>query len=362
MEGTSALKGGMPLYKFIGNKMLTRFQNFFLGSHLSEFHSGYRLYATNALAKLPFDLNSNDFHFDTEIIIQLIIAQLRIKELPIPTFYGDEVCHVNGLKYAWDVCRTTLQARVQKYHIFYDRKFDCAPGENNHPLSFEPFSAESVFLRDVQEKSRIHVMGKVSADFLSALEANGHQVKVESRGLLQSGLKECKDINYLLILDDTDLAQRPESFIDRLKDICRLHPSVKIVLAVGNIGFFITRILLLFGRFSYTRRGIISLRHYRLFTLRSLKKLFSQNGFEYEKVIGIPVPYGLVFSSQFTAALFSKIHRVFIKIRPSFFGYQFLVQVRPKPSLEYLLARAVHVSEEKQSKIEREINLSSNQQ
>jgi hypothetical protein len=137
---------------------------------------------------------------------------------------------------------------------------------------------------------------------------------------------------------------------------------VKIVLAVGNIGFFITRILLMFGRFSYTRRGIISLRHYRLFTLRSLKKLFSQNGFEYEKVIGIPIPYSLVFSSQATASIMAKIHQVFLKIRPSLFSYQFLVQVRPKPSLEYLLARAVHVSREKQSKIEEEINQPSIQQ
>ena len=117
----------MPLYKYVGNKILTRFQNLLLGSSLSEFHSGYRLYSIQALEKVPFDLNSNDFHFDTEIIIQFITAQLQIKELPIPTFYGDEICHVNGIKYAWDVCRTTLQSKVQKYHIFYDRKFDCAP-------------------------------------------------------------------------------------------------------------------------------------------------------------------------------------------------------------------------------------------
>ena len=70
---------------------------------LSEFHSGYRIYSVNALAGIPFDRNTNDFHFDTEIIIQLLRAGLRIKELPIPTYYGDEICHVNGLKYALDV-------------------------------------------------------------------------------------------------------------------------------------------------------------------------------------------------------------------------------------------------------------------
>jgi len=75
------LKGGMPFYKWLGNQVLTRFQNTLLGTHLSEFHSGYRLYSTNALRQIPFERNSNDFHFDTEIIIQLVCKKLRIKEL-----------------------------------------------------------------------------------------------------------------------------------------------------------------------------------------------------------------------------------------------------------------------------------------
>jgi len=62
---------------------------------LSEFHSGYRIYSTRALKSIQFTLNSNDFHFDTEIIIQCLNAKLRIKELSIPTYYGDEISRVN---------------------------------------------------------------------------------------------------------------------------------------------------------------------------------------------------------------------------------------------------------------------------
>ena len=79
-----ALAGGMPLYKGIGNQVLTAFENFMLGTDLSEFHSGYRLYSVEALKKLPFERNANDFHFDTDIIIQLHFAGMRIVELPIP--------------------------------------------------------------------------------------------------------------------------------------------------------------------------------------------------------------------------------------------------------------------------------------
>lgn len=100
MRRGDALRGGMPLYKFFGNKILTKTQNLLLGTAFSEFHSGYRLYSVEALKKTPFERNTNEFHFDTEITIQLVRAGLRIKEVPIPTYYGDEICRVNGLKYA----------------------------------------------------------------------------------------------------------------------------------------------------------------------------------------------------------------------------------------------------------------------
>ena len=81
----------MPVYKWIGNKILTAFQNRMLRTQFSEFHSGYRLYSTSALSRIPFEKNTNDFHFDTEIIIQLVMKDLQIAELPIPTYYGDEI-------------------------------------------------------------------------------------------------------------------------------------------------------------------------------------------------------------------------------------------------------------------------------
>ena len=99
------LKGGMPFYKYAGNRILTYFENRALGMSLTEFHSGYRAYNLHALAKIDFTHMTDDFHFDTEIIIKLHHQGFRIGEVPIPTYYGDEICHVNGLKYAADVAR-----------------------------------------------------------------------------------------------------------------------------------------------------------------------------------------------------------------------------------------------------------------
>ena len=80
-----ALKGGMPLYKYFGNQFLTTIQNKLLDSELYEFHSGYRVYSRKVIEKIPFHFNSNDFDFDTDIIIQIIDNGFRIKELSIPT-------------------------------------------------------------------------------------------------------------------------------------------------------------------------------------------------------------------------------------------------------------------------------------
>ncbi len=132
MSRFGALKGGMPLYKYVGNKILTTVQNALLGTRLSEFHSGYRIYSVAALRRIPFPLNSNDFHFDTEIIIQLLNAGARILELPIPTYYGDEICRVNGMKYAKDVMLATLRNVVHRAGLLYQRRYDPISVDNRH--------------------------------------------------------------------------------------------------------------------------------------------------------------------------------------------------------------------------------------
>ncbi|MCK5845111.1 MAG: glycosyltransferase family 2 protein, partial [Victivallales bacterium] len=122
-EGGAPLAGGMPLYKWIGNQVLTKIQNVISGAEMSEMHSGYRSYRLKGLERIPFDKNSNDFHFDAEIILQHLKAGLRIREVPIPTFYGDEICYVNGMRYAWNCLKTVVKFRLMSFGIFYDPKF-----------------------------------------------------------------------------------------------------------------------------------------------------------------------------------------------------------------------------------------------
>lgn len=137
-KSTEALRGGMPLYKYFGNKILTTCQNWMTGLNLSEYHSGYRLYSMQALQKIPFQSFTNTWHFDTQIILALAERNARIVERPIPTYYGDEICHVNGIPYA-------LNCLMTSYQFYKNRKSNILtyPGEHDIPRIESPGSITS---------------------------------------------------------------------------------------------------------------------------------------------------------------------------------------------------------------------------
>jgi glycosyltransferase involved in cell wall biosynthesis len=114
-----ARKGGMPLYKFVGNKILTTLQNRLAKVSLTEWHSGYRAYSVAALQKINFLKNSDYFDFDSQIILQMIGARQRIVEIEIPTFYGDEISRVNGIKYGIKILIHTLRFRLSSNKSYF---------------------------------------------------------------------------------------------------------------------------------------------------------------------------------------------------------------------------------------------------
>ncbi|MBS3135528.1 glycosyltransferase family 2 protein [Candidatus Woesearchaeota archaeon] len=103
--GKSALKGGMPLYKYLGNRFLTFIENMAYGMKISEFHSGYMVYSKKALLAIPFNKLSNTYHFDGEMTMMAGKKKLRIMEIPIPTRYAEEKSHLDPIKYGFDVLK-----------------------------------------------------------------------------------------------------------------------------------------------------------------------------------------------------------------------------------------------------------------
>lgn len=116
MLGGGALRGHMPLYKFIANKALTAVENWAFGLRMAEYHSGYMLYSRKALESIPFEKLSSSFDFDLEMIVLACVKGLRIAEIAIPTIYAGEKSHLNPIRYGFDVLSTVWAYKRGKYH------------------------------------------------------------------------------------------------------------------------------------------------------------------------------------------------------------------------------------------------------
>jgi glycosyltransferase involved in cell wall biosynthesis len=115
--GGTALRGGMPLYKYIFNRLLTAFENLFLGVKLSEYHTGYRAFSRQVLTELPLAENSDDFVFDNQMLAQCVYFGYRIGEVSCPTKYFEEASSINfrrSVTYGLGVLATTLQFALQR--------------------------------------------------------------------------------------------------------------------------------------------------------------------------------------------------------------------------------------------------------
>jgi glycosyltransferase involved in cell wall biosynthesis/2-polyprenyl-3-methyl-5-hydroxy-6-metoxy-1,4-benzoquinol methylase len=359
---SGARRGGMPLYKLAGNKILTWIENKLLRANLSEFHSGYRIYSTKALAAIPFDRNANDFHFDTEIIIQLLIAGLPIVELPIPTYYGDEICYVNGTKYAFNVVIASLKARLQHMGLFYDRKFDCAPRDIlPYVPKFSWMSPHSLALDRIPPGSRVLDIG-CAGGYMGAHLAKYKQCHVDGIDAfpilqpgfanfylhdLNSGLPPVRfeDYDKVLMLDVIEHLAKPEAFLEELRHALGLNPSVEAIFSTANIGFIVTRLMLLIGQFNYGLRGILDMTHTRLFTFGSFERAVKQAGFDIVERVGVPAPYPLALGENALSKALVAVNRMFIRLLPGLFSYQIFLRVKPQPLLELLLKTAQEQSQ-----------------
>ncbi|MEC8739641.1 MAG: glycosyltransferase family 2 protein [Bacteroidota bacterium] len=118
--GKGALKGGMPLYKYIANRFLTLAQNIIIGQKLSEYHTGYRAFHTDVLRTINFEKNSDDFIFDNQVIAQIFSKGFEIGEITCPTKYFEEASSINfrrSLKYGFGVLKTSIELRLHMWGL-----------------------------------------------------------------------------------------------------------------------------------------------------------------------------------------------------------------------------------------------------
>jgi glycosyltransferase involved in cell wall biosynthesis len=350
--------GGMALYKFVGNRILTWIDNRLLHSNLSDFHSGYRAYSVAALRAIPFERNSKAFTFDAELIIQLLIARRKIRELPIPAYHSVEGRSGFGIKHAAKMVMVALKARLQELSLFYDRRFDCAPAETYSPytpkLNYE--STHTIALDRVRPGSRVLDLGCAGGYLGSTLRrqkrcfVRGVDMTPVARGVLDEfdicdfnarlPNIEASQYDAVLMLDVIEHLNRPEMFLEELRRKLALNPSLELLISTANVACFVTRAMLLIGQFNYGPRGILDITHTRLFTFASLRRALVQAGFEVIETTGVPAPYPMAIGDNFISRGLLAINRLLIRLSRGLFSYQIFMRAKAQPSLDVLLAAA----------------------
>lgn len=357
LNKSDALKGRMPLYKWIGNQILTSFQNWILNAQLSEFHTGYRAYKVSTLAELPFAYNSDYYDFDTDIIIQFLQSGQRIVEIAIPTFYGKEISRVNGLRYGAMILRSSIRSRVVRLGIFYHPKFDYAsPSESPYTSKLGYPSSHEFAFRHVAPGSTVLDVGNSSSFISDALAAKRVSVITAEQGsssevkrYTAQGIEaiiehydfkaDAEPVNTILLLDIIEHLKSPETLLCALREVFS-HDNPTVIITTANIAFAPIRFGLLIGNFNYNKRGILDFDHSRLFTFRSLRQTLLNMGYEIVEEQGIPAPYPLAIGNGRLARLLLAINSLLIHLSRSLFSYQIGMIARPKPTLSHLLKDA----------------------
>jgi glycosyltransferase involved in cell wall biosynthesis len=339
----AAREGGMPLYKYVGNRILSRFENATLGSNLSEFHSGYRAYSTGALKQIPFERNADGFNFDTQIIIQLHDAGMRIAEVPIPTYYGDEICYVDGLAYAADVTKDVVAYRLQKAgfgdgsRIALSEEYELKPSEDS---SHGRLSA----LLSTRPPSKILDLGCSSGLLAERLRAMGHHVvgvdlyeipgvgertSAFFRADLNEGIppEVGGDFDIVLGADVLEHLVDPAALLRQISAV--LSPDGSAILCVPNVAHWYPRFRSTLGAFDYDQRGILDATHIRFFTRRSIQRLVERNGFTVRRIEPVGLPLDALGIEGSVARAIRVLDHVLLVTWPTMFGYQFIIEATP---------------------------------
>ncbi len=313
LKRRSALKGGMPLYKFLGNIILTRIQNSLCKMRLSEFHSGYRAFNTSFFKSIPFWENTDDWHFDTEILLQAKQYGCRIQDVHIPTYYGREICRVNGMWYGLNCILTSFKYYLFCKKLFYRRNFDVCVNGQIYPEKFnDPFSSHSrihnklktqnlegkrvleLGVGDAALTKKMFEMGAIvdviEMDAVSSESAAPYCRKVYRMDIENTGKTGPKDqYDIIVAADILEHLKDPELILSRLKTY--LKTGGLLIVSLPNVANIYVRLNVLFGRFPYHTKGILDKTHLHFYTLKTAEQLLIKTGWviEHREITSIPL-------------------------------------------------------------------------
>ena len=283
---------------------------------------------------------------------------MTIVEVPIPTYYGDEICHVEGVPYALNCIGTVLRARANRLYLVHHPKFDVYDG-GEYVFKTAPSSVhQHVLSRDWSAGTKVVELGAGHGQVGAALHERGVAVAAVDLSpperefpfpYLEANLDEpfadrlVDEIrgpaDVVLALDVIEHLRRPEESLQEIRRA--MKPGATLLASTGNVGYVLVRLMLALGFFNYGKKGILDLTHTRLFTKRSFCRTLEDEGFRVETVRGFGPPIRDMVGTSLLLRFLDSASSFLARVWPSLFGYQLLVEAQRLDGLDDILDSTV---------------------
>lgn len=338
----------LPRHKALAMRALGALEDRLLGLGLSDYHCGYMALSVPALAELPYRENSDGLVFSTELLAQLSQKGLRVAEVPIPPYSGEETDGLAGVRYGLDVVRVLAQYWLHSRGLREVPKFAVA---EKYVYRHAPEASHQKILSLVDRDRQLVLDVGCGAGYLAeALAVRGNRVVgVDSRQApgveerLERFLRVDLDrepipwtgspFGTVVLADVLEHLREPRDLLVRCREL--LADDGELIVSVPNVAHWSVRAGLLFGRFDYTARGILDRSHLRFFTLATLRQELEAAGFSVERVETSAPPWGELLPKGMGSRLGRVLARLEVlgaRLRKPLFAYQFVVRARKGPA------------------------------
>ncbi len=325
------------------------------GIEASSSHQKPCAFSVQFLSRIPFELNSDEEHFDVEIVLQACALGSAIAEF---TYAQDAKAGMEpSLKaaYFWNSVKACLKYRFQRIGFFctmqyrgllshdtrYSDKSSYWGSSHQRVISRLRLPARVLdlgcgpgFVSKKLKEEGCYVVGMDSMPVENYPGDKFYQVDLEK----ERPPTALSSFDYVLLLDVLEHLSDPERFLIQCRYSAGSEKPPTFMISTGNVAFIGVRVSLGIGFFTYGERGILDVTHKRLFTLHSFRRMLRDTGYEIRRVEGVGVPFQLVFSG-FIGRCLSQCSSFLAKLRPSLFAFQIIIEASPKPHSLMLLSQ-----------------------
>ncbi len=327
----------------------------FSGVKQAAFHPGLRAYRVGGLADLPFRYNTDGPGFDVEIILQFMEKGAAIAIAGVPGYSDAEPGLGGRLQGLGMALGSLVLNRLQSMGVFYHPKFDVLGDEPDYSIKLGYRSSHSLAIDAVKHGATVLDLacgpGYVADELATKKDCRVTGIDVRETSnpsfteFLRHNLNELElperigTYDYIMALDCIEHLDRPGRFLALLRSSC-YSPRTLVIITAPNVGFFITRMSLLFGHFNYGKQGILDFTHKRLFTFKSLRRTVEREGYKIDRIRGIPAPFPKAFGNKSIGKFLCNVNQLLIYLWKSVFSYQIYIEARFMPPTSELIAEA----------------------